>query len=403
MLKKVLPGLGTALLLFALFFSVGLHGAAGAVYEPETEITEACLITDDDNSTFGKLLDHDYSTMLRYSRGASITVKSPEEIRGLYLIWNRPPGAWTLETAGETRTYGAEGFLHEFIPLEGIRSLTITLPAEGAQLCDLCVFGEGDLPDWVQIWEPPLEKADMLVVSTHSDDELIFFGGLLPTYAGERGYRVQVAYLNSHWKEAVRPHELLNGLWTVGVTNYPAISDMDDWNAYAGHYSIGRYEEFEVMLLRRFRPEVVVTQDLKGEYGHPSHIMTATAMLTAAEKAADPEAYPETAAQYGTWQVKKHYIHMYAEGQLTMDWHIPLRAFDGLDALEVDTLGYGCHYSQHHLVFNIHEEGSGDCRLFGLYSSLVGEDTEADFMCNTGISPQRGTEADLAAIAGEEQ
>ena len=42
------------------------------------------------------------------------------------------------------------------------------------------VFGEGELPDWVQRWEPTVEKADLLVLATHPDDELIF-----KTYEGK--------------------------------------------------------------------------------------------------------------------------------------------------------------------------------------------------------------------------
>ena len=33
----------------------------------------------------------------------------------------------------------------------------------------------GELPDFVQIWNPPCEKADMMIITTHSDDEQLFF------------------------------------------------------------------------------------------------------------------------------------------------------------------------------------------------------------------------------------
>ena len=51
---------------------------------------------------------------------------------------------------------------------------------------ELFVLGEGELPDWVQVWEPTCEKADILFLSTHPDDELIFFAGAIPTYAAEQ-------------------------------------------------------------------------------------------------------------------------------------------------------------------------------------------------------------------------
>ena len=61
----------------------------------------------------------------------------------------------------------------------------LTLP-EGGRICDLTAYGEGTLPAQVQVWEPPCEQADFLVFSTHADDEILFLGGVLVTYAGER-------------------------------------------------------------------------------------------------------------------------------------------------------------------------------------------------------------------------
>ena len=394
----------SAALLLALLLALGGPGALAASALPDggSEITGLCRVTCSDGESVARLLDGDYATLYRYSSGVTVTVESPEPIQGRYLIWNRPPGTWTLCAGEDTRTLGQEGYLHEYVPLDGERAVSVTLPKEGAQFCDLYVFGPGTLPDWVQLWTPPCEQAELLVFSTHSDDELIFYGGLLPTYAGEYGYEVQLVYLTSHWKEAVRPHELLCGLWTVGVTHYPVFSPIDDWSAYQGNYGSKRFEEFEVEQLRRFRPQVAVVQDLGGEYGHPTHIAGSNAMLSAVESAADPEQYPESAEKYGVWDLPKLYIHMYPERQLVMDWHVPLRAFDGRTSLEMDVLGYACHYSQHHLVFNIHEEGSGDCRRFGLYRSLVGDDDRPDLFCNTGLSPRRGLLADMAAINGEE-
>ena len=39
------------------------------------------------------------------------------------------------------------------------------------------------------------EDADMLLLPTHADDEHLWFGGTMPYYAGELGYKVQVGLL----------------------------------------------------------------------------------------------------------------------------------------------------------------------------------------------------------------
>lgn len=372
---------------------------AFAAYEESEELTDVSLITRSDGGDVGKLTDADYETRIFVGKGTQITVQSPENIQGLYIIWDAVPGEWKLTLDDDTALQcGRNGFIHEYIDVGGARKAAITIPANDTRLCDIYVFGEGALPDWVQTWLPQYEQADILMVATHSDDEALFFGGLLPVYAQEQGYKVQMAYLTNHWQERLRPHELLCGLWTAGIKAYPEISEFKDWPAYAGRYSNAQFEEYEVYLLRRFKPTVMVTQDLAGEYGHPTHIQGSNTMLTAAAAAADPQQYPDTAAQYGVWQVSKYYIHMYAENQLVMNWHVPLRSFDGDTGLKIANDSYGCHYSQHHLVFQVLEEGSGDCRLFGLYSSTVGEDTGLDIMENTGIAPENGLFASMAGI-----
>jgi N-acetyl-1-D-myo-inositol-2-amino-2-deoxy-alpha-D-glucopyranoside deacetylase len=57
-----------------------------------------------------------------------------------------------------------------------------------------------------------------------------------------------------------------------------------------------------VDVIRETRPQVIVTYDDNGDYGHPDHIMAHRVATAAAEKAADPS--------YGTgeaWQVSKFY------------------------------------------------------------------------------------------------
>ena len=72
------------------------------------------------------------------------------------------------------------------------------------------VFTPGDTPAIeAREWQPSCEKADLLLIVAHPDDELLWFGGALPTYAGERGMAVQVMYMacNSY----LRRLELLCG------------------------------------------------------------------------------------------------------------------------------------------------------------------------------------------------
>ena len=74
-----------------------------------------------------------------------------------------------------------------------------------------------------------LFAVDLLLLVAHPDDELLWFGGLLPTYAGERGVRVQVAYLVP--ATPLRRLEMLDALWQCGVKRYPLFAGMRDVRA----------------------------------------------------------------------------------------------------------------------------------------------------------------------------
>ena len=324
------------------------------------------------------LLDRDYNTGYTLRADITVHIHAPEDISALYIVWSQPPGVWEL-TGSEVLFCGQNGFIHEFIDLPRPESeLTINIPEGGAALRDIYAFSAGKPPDWVQIWQPAHVVADLLVLPTHADDEHLYFVGVLPYYASERGFRVQVAYLTHHWQQPPRPHELLNGLWTVGIRNYPVISGFQDRYAesLADAKSIFGWDkivDYQAMLLRRFKPLVVVSHDLNGEYGHGAHMLNAHALLAAAELAADISYHPDSLQMYGVWDTPKLYLHLLRENAITMDWSLPLQSFDGATAVEVARAGYDCHKSQHQWAFRVPSSGPTG-HLFGLARSLVGAD-----------------------------
>ena len=339
------------------------------------------------------MTDRKVTTSWDSPKGESLRIQAGSEIGGLYLLWEKEPARWTLRRTGENAVLRQNSgyFLHEYIPLRGAGTdITLEFP-DGGSVSEIYVLSTGQCPDWVQRWGPMYEKADMLVYSTHADDEHLWFGGTMPVYAGEYKKKVQVAYLIRHGKarnEYMRTHELLDGLWAVGITAYPMISDFEDY--WAG--SLGRAKEiydeedilaYSVMLLRRFKPDVVIGHDLHGEYGHGVHMLCAESLTKAIPLAADASYSPRTAAGYGTWQIQKCYLHLYEENQVIMDWDVPLEAFGGKTGFEMAKIGYSYHSSQQQKWFAVKQEGDYDCRKFGLYYTAVGPDTgKNDFFEN---------------------
>ena len=229
------------------------------------------------------MLDRNYETMVPFYGANMLRMDFESECSGVYVVWNTPPGEWKLWDRGETLLCGGNGFLHEYIELPVPNAMIEMILPQGGTICDFYAVGNGRLPAFIQNWQPPAEKADLLLFPTHGDDELLFFGGAMPYYAGELGMEVQVAYMTNHSNEMPRPHEQLNGLWTVGVTRYPVLSDnIDKMTSTLGDAEAmygNSFKDFQVMMIRRFQPLVVVGHDVDGEYGHGSHRLAGLALL----------------------------------------------------------------------------------------------------------------------------
>ncbi len=363
--------------------------------------------------------------------GGSITLSCGEGISSIYVVFNRLPDVWTLtDPAGEKTVDCAEyGFLHEFVDVKelfGYSPSEVVMEFPGfVSISEVYGFTEGEPPGWVQRWEPPLEQADLLLLSSHADDEHLFFAGILPYYAIERGMKVQVAYIVSHFDTYARPHEQLDGLWAVGIRNYPVMSDFPDLYSESEEQAVYAYSaygvEFEDFVgyvtdtVRRFKPLVVVSHDVAGEYGHGTHILCSKALMEASELTGDPEYRPESAEEYGTWQAEKIYLHLYGENPIIMDWDTPLESLGGLTAFEFSRRGFDLHQSQHWTWFygwvygkNAPINAASEIKTYspckyGLFKTTVGADVQGgDFFENVKTYEQRAAE-ELARKEAEEK
>ncbi len=345
-----------------------------------------------------------------FSNHSWITLEYKDGIGSLYLIFHYEYGIYTVTNndTGETAELGQNGFLHDFVDLEAIfgtapSSVTLSFDNGPLRLNEICMFTTGQVPDYVQRWETPEEgKTDLLLFSAHGDDEQLFFAGMLPYYAGELGYQVQVVYLTNHRTDlSERCHEMLDGLYAVGVTTYPVFGPFNDHysqsleTAYHHMNELGVTEEdlvgFVVEQLRRFKPLVAVTHDVNGEYGHGQHMLFADLLMKAVEISMDPLEYPELAQQYGVWDVPKTYLHLYPENEIVLDLDKPLNHFDGMTAYQVTRyLGFPCHKTQFYSYLWYFSQGENAADItqyspcyYGLYRSRVGADTRKnDFFEN---------------------
>ena len=384
-MKKIITTILASLALCAVFtLSADITSAADAVeLTPEYATSNGASVYD--------MTGGSYDTMSTFNSGDTITISSSTPIAHLYIAWNnKTVSPWTLTLEdGSAQECGTNGYLHEYVKLDKPSTkAVINIKADGMKICKLYAFGEGDVPSWVQQWNPPCDEADILLVSTHADDEQLFFGGIIPYYAGELGLKVQVAYYTNYWNGAnIREHEKLDGLWTVGVRNISVNGDFDDIYATSLEaakevYSYNDTVAFMTELIRRFKPLVLVGQDLNGEYGHGGHMITSAAICDAVNVSADAASYPESADKYGTYDVPKTYLHLYPENQINLDCRRALSRFGGKTVLEVAADGYLQHASQQWCWFYVSDDYQYSCAKFGLYRSTVGADTGNDILEN---------------------
>jgi N-acetyl-1-D-myo-inositol-2-amino-2-deoxy-alpha-D-glucopyranoside deacetylase len=184
----------------------------------------------------------------------------------------------------------------------------------------------------------------LLLVHAHPDDEAIATGATMAHYAasgahvtlvtctrGEEGEVVveDLAHLASQHQNELGEHrvgELAEGLKILGVTDH--------------HYlgGVGRYRDSGMMgeptndhpdafwqadikeaardlvrIIREVKPQVVITYDENGAYGHPDHIRAHDVTVEAIDRAAEADYAPELGAP---WQVAKLYYNVVSQSML---------------------------------------------------------------------------------------
>jgi mycothiol conjugate amidase Mca len=165
-----------------------------------------------------------------------------------------------------------------------------------------------------------------MAVHAHPDDEAISTGGVLARYAdeglqtvlvtctgGEVGEIADPAMATPQTLGEIRRNELEEACRILNVGHLHLLgyrdSGMDGTPANDHPESFHRADLEEatgklVELVRRYRPQVLVTYDDEGFYGHPDHIKANRITVAAFEAAADPGRYPQAGSP---WQPLKLY------------------------------------------------------------------------------------------------
>ena len=375
------------LALVLLCTGVGTASAQTGTDEP-VNMARKCTYENKKKRTtlYSRLSDRDEATRCLLEKNEWVSVKwKNTEVDFVYFEWTDKigvdPAPYTIELLDadgkvlESRE--GEPYWNNGVEItDGVHGVRLT-PHADAELCTLIPYAGGAPKDY-HPWQPTADKVDFLVIAMHPDDDALFMGNVIATYGAEHGLLGTILYLATRTR--IRRTEGLNGAWIMGLRTYPLMAGLPDIPI---KYRYEKKKDFLpedvervlVRYIRRVKPEVVISHDDNGEYGHWQHIIVAQAVRAAMLSAADPAYDPESAAQYGAWQVKKLYLHLAKENPIFISAYEPLAAFGGRTGLEVAQEAYQCHQSQrlwYHLCDNKNECNQ---EKFGLVFTTVGTDS----------------------------
>ncbi len=400
------------LLSAAMLFSAlpVLHASA----ETAAEYTASAVLKPSSGYNANVMRDNNEKTYYTFAPGGTLTITASAPIAGISVKFEKTGAAWHAAANGTTLDFGQNRFQHDFGDVSALAASSVVLTFDAyISVSEIRIFGAGDLPADVQVWQPSYDKADIAVFPTHNDDEHLFFLGLIPD-AIARGKKVQVIYLVHHNGEPIRLHETLNALWEVGLRHYPALGRFPDQYSETYQWAMNNFNSagvyydnilsYQVEMLRRFKPDVVVGHDVNGEYGHGQHRVSSATLMKAVGISGDAAQYPQSAQTYGVWDVPKTYIHLLATNPIVMNYDTPLDYFGGRTAYQVSLAGYAKHNSQQYTWFTGWVKGSSWAPYtkasqiatysplkYGLYRSTVGLDSGInDMFEHIAVKPLQG-------------
>jgi N-acetyl-1-D-myo-inositol-2-amino-2-deoxy-alpha-D-glucopyranoside deacetylase len=211
----------------------------------------------------------------------------------------------------------------------------------------------------------------LLLVHAHPDDETIGTGATMAKYAaegahvtlvtctlGEEGEILEpdLVHLAADMDDALGEHrigELAAAMKALGVTDHRILGGAGRWRD-SGMMGVPSNERGDcfwradldtavgelVKVIREVRPQVAVTYNEVGGYGHPDHIQAHRVTVSAIDAAADPGRYPGTG---DPWQVSKLYYTAMPISLLRMGWQALRDAGDEapFGVTDPDDLGFG--------------------------------------------------------------
>lgn len=219
----------------------------------------------------------------------------------------------------------------------------------------------------------------LLFVHAHPDDESMWTGGLIARHLQAGG---ELDLVMCTWAESTpRANELLDAITALGVTRSPILlgyaDDRVPDSAPGGtRFCAAPFDEQVRELsahIRTLRPDIIVTYDAFGIYGHPDHVHAHRLACAAADAAACRSLYLDAG---DPWQVKSLYFATIPEWMIdelapvlfaaVPREHLPGTADDAID-IRLDVTEF---LTQKSAAINCHRSEIDRSRTISMFMSL---------------------------------
>ena len=151
--------------------------APAAFAQTAQEMTDRCAFSSVGKKTLGRMTDGDYRTYWASSSNGSayVEIEAEDAIGGVYVQFYDDAAALDVQTrdasgAWQTVAQTDGAFLAAYAAVDAGAKTVRIRPKDGKGrlfIAELRVLGEGDAPGWVQQWQAPLEKADLLALAAY--------------------------------------------------------------------------------------------------------------------------------------------------------------------------------------------------------------------------------------------
>lgn len=237
----------------------------------------------------------------------------------------------------------------------------------------------------------------LLCVHPHPDDESIACGGVMARYVdegahvavvtctgGEEGENLSGIDLGGRDLVEVRRDELAAAMETLGVADHEWLGYRDsgmageDTNEHPDSFAAADTDEAArrlAAIIRRVHPDVLISDDADGTYGHPDHVKAHEVTVRAAELASREDA----GVAGEVWRVPKRYAVVFPRSRMLV-MHERMLA-EGLaspfgeEALDVADLPFGVPDEEITTVVDIRPWLERKRAALRAYGSQIGPDS----------------------------